>query len=515
MSSRGEGHKRSSSQNSQASKHSNTGKVEPKGKAVQKPTIKEDPEESSEPESEEEPTQTPSPVRGRLTPGTSQQATIAGPAPRQQAQPQSTPRSPVSEDIIMTEARQDHHMGGKTPKPQTYDRNPRYLTNFASDLRLYIYFEEERYPPGPKQVLLATTFLRGSAKEWIRPYLTIVMDSIASGEPITDELTKEIFYDLSGFAAELRKVFGDEDLKAAAERKLNKLTQGSLSVAEYTTRFREYVVQVGWNDEAKLFAYYQGLSKNIQMEIIRKGKPSTLADTIEAAQSFSQMFKEMQHEKAGFYQRGKNRGFLPKPIHIQASTAKPPYKNKKFRNRGGIKLSPEEVNKYKKEGRCFFYRQEGHMASFHKDMGAPYKKQTVRLLQGRSFRRPTTDQEPDEERETVVRPSTPYPIRNQDAEEAATNEGDLESSEEESESSNSDNGAPITTRSVENVRTTPEFQGAITREITEEQEKTARITAAYQEEVLQFQQKAGTDSSESESSKEESETEFHQHISRR
>jgi hypothetical protein len=56
--------------------------------------------------------------------------------------------------------------------PDIYSGERTKLKVFLTQCRLYLYFNDEKFPTHQHEVLWMITFLRGTAFDWVEPYLT-------------------------------------------------------------------------------------------------------------------------------------------------------------------------------------------------------------------------------------------------------------------------------------------------------------------------------------------------------
>ena len=59
----------------------------------------------------------------------------------------------------------------KVKQPDTYDGSRATLRQFVAQIGLYIKFNHDRLPTGNDKVLIAFSYLRGRAFDWINTYI--------------------------------------------------------------------------------------------------------------------------------------------------------------------------------------------------------------------------------------------------------------------------------------------------------------------------------------------------------
>ena len=126
----------------------------------------------------------------------------------------------------------------KVAKPDLYHGDRNNLDDWLNQLELYFLFNS--VPPERKS-LFATTYMRGRAQHWIKPFL---------GKFLQDhEDEDEIFGNFNNFKTEIKRIFGISNEKATAVRVIQHLRQRT-SAAEYAAKFQEYAQLTDWDDAA-------------------------------------------------------------------------------------------------------------------------------------------------------------------------------------------------------------------------------------------------------------------------
>ena len=122
--------------------------------------------------------------------------------------------------------------GAKVAKPDFFTGERTKLETWLLQLDMYFRFDGKRVDEVSKATF-ATTYMRGQAELWIKPYLRIYM----AGDNVEGDEVTQIFSTWAGFKAKLRSVFGITHEAAHAERMIQKLRQEK-SAAEYATQFQ-------------------------------------------------------------------------------------------------------------------------------------------------------------------------------------------------------------------------------------------------------------------------------------
>jgi len=191
----------------------------------------------------------------------------------------------------------EHSRGKLVAEPDHFHGDRRKFTSFISQLQLNFLNRRSELRDDDKRVIFAASYLRGSPQEWFRPYLADHIDNIENLAGRKAE-TAAMFRWL-GFQKSLQRMYGDSDERRTAERKMEGLRQTS-SVAAYATLFQQYRPQLGWNDEALLSQFRQGLKPEIKdMLFLKPDVPTRLMEYIDLCIKLDQRVMERRWEKGG------------------------------------------------------------------------------------------------------------------------------------------------------------------------------------------------------------------------
>ncbi|KAK3560575.1 hypothetical protein QTP86_010914 [Hemibagrus guttatus] len=139
---------------------------------------------------------------------------------------------------------------GKSPMAQLapYSGSVEDCNGFLLQCSLVLEMQPHLYPTEQSKVAFVITHLRGQALLWAESLWS--QDS-----PVTQSY--------AGFIEHFKEVFGKPSWDSLVGEKLCKLRQGKLMVTEYAIQFRTLAAKSGWNEQALLAAYHQGLSPQI------------------------------------------------------------------------------------------------------------------------------------------------------------------------------------------------------------------------------------------------------------
>lgn len=197
-------------------------------------------------------------------------------------------------------------------KPDFYYGDRNKLENWI--LQFDTYFHINDNIENDNKVVMVTTFMKGAAGEWVKPYLIRYM-----GDTVDSENTR-MFEDWQTFKDKLRQIFSQANEPAIAERAIQQLRQ-THSAADYANKFQQYSIQTNWNDAALMRMYRQGLKANVRIELMRSGASiETLNQLIDESIRISNDLFEFEMEARTFTpirNQAKNQGYHHKPNQKQ------------------------------------------------------------------------------------------------------------------------------------------------------------------------------------------------------
>ncbi|KAB2573749.1 Mammalian retrotransposon derived protein [Lasiodiplodia theobromae] len=186
----------------------------------------------------------PEPSQMDIEPAEGQVPNVPGPAqPAQQTELTRAELLQLIEELKIQNARLIEHQSRriatkvKVAPPEKFDGDRKKLQSFLLQMQRYLQFNQAQFDNDAEAVLFASTYLRGTAEAWIKPYLR---DQLANEATPAERRpkTKEIFNTYQGFATNLRTTFTnrDEVRKAASDIWTVKQLE---SVATYSTKFHQ------------------------------------------------------------------------------------------------------------------------------------------------------------------------------------------------------------------------------------------------------------------------------------
>ncbi|ESK93271.1 hypothetical protein Moror_14565 [Moniliophthora roreri MCA 2997] len=135
----------------------------------------------------------------------------------------------------------------KEPKP--FDGKASSITQFLQDIRNAIQLSYCSLVSDHNKCLYFSTYLEsGTLKEW---YNSVELNN------------RELLDDFEKFAESFKKHFGDSNIVATAQNKLDKLYQTG-SAAQYIAWFNEWVIHLNLTDTSKIHMLYRHLKMSVK-----------------------------------------------------------------------------------------------------------------------------------------------------------------------------------------------------------------------------------------------------------
>ncbi|ROI87631.1 Retrotransposon-like protein 1 [Anabarilius grahami] len=137
-------------------------------------------------------------------------------------------------------------------KPAPYSGSAEDCSGFLLQCALVLEMQPHLYPNDTSKIAFIISQLQGKALQWA--------DSLWSQKgPVVQS------YD--SFVTHFREVFGKPVSDSSIGEKLYKLKRGSMSVNEYALQFRTLAAPSGWNEQALITTYRQGLEPRVRLHL--------------------------------------------------------------------------------------------------------------------------------------------------------------------------------------------------------------------------------------------------------
>lgn len=222
--------------------------------------------------------------------------------------------------------------------------------------------EPTRFSSDGVKIHYVISFLRGSAFQWVTPYLDYQRSYPSETQPL--------FSSLNSFFTEFLKIFDDPNRKVNAEKKLFELRQGKRSVTTLVSEFQMLVVEAGFKfDNPSLFGmFYKSLNNEVKDELIKQDRPLDLSEYFQLAINIDdRLFQRRQEKKAdqsssrfSFSSRNTFHSSAPVPARAKTPGPVPMELDATSAVSGRGKLSKSEREHRMKNGLCLYCGESGH-----------------------------------------------------------------------------------------------------------------------------------------------------------
>ncbi|KAK3564108.1 hypothetical protein QTP86_007568 [Hemibagrus guttatus] len=137
-------------------------------------------------------------------------------------------------------------------QPAPYSGSVEDCNGFLLQCSLVLEMQPHLYPTKRSKVAFVITQLRGQALLWA--------ESLWSQD-------SPVVQSYAGFVEHFKEVFGKPSWDSSVGEELCKLRQGKLMVTEYAIQFRTLAAKSGWNEQALLAVYRQGLNPQVRLHL--------------------------------------------------------------------------------------------------------------------------------------------------------------------------------------------------------------------------------------------------------
>jgi hypothetical protein len=283
--------------------------------------------------------------------------------------------------------------------PDTYEGNRRNLDNWLLQLDLFFNYQAKDTVTKEKAIV-ASTYLRGEAFDWIKPFLDIYLEGCPDKKEDEGGYNewKEIAHWLESwieFKLKVRSIFGVSDATETAVRKIQDLRQVK-SAAQYAATFQQIGARTNWDDNALMAMFRKGLKDGVKDELMRYGGDvTTLDELVQAAIGLDDKLYNRAMEKRRRFpepRKGYYGGTFGKKQPRTSQYSDPMELDTLEKGRKGKQGRKQEGAK-KKNFSCYACGKPGHMARDCRSKGMVPRPQ-LNVLERES---PTTAESSDEE----------------------------------------------------------------------------------------------------------------------
>uniref|UniRef100_A0A9J7Y2N5 Gypsy retrotransposon integrase-like protein 1 n=1 Tax=Cyprinus carpio carpio TaxID=630221 RepID=A0A9J7Y2N5_CYPCA len=218
--------------------------------------------------------------------------------------------------------------------PPTYAGEPTSCKSFLIQCEVVFSLQARTYASEVSKVAYVISLLSGRARDWG----TAVWESQA-----------RCCSDFSSFKAEMIKTFDQSVFGKEASRLLARLQQGRRSVADYSVQFRTLAATCGWNTEALIARFLEGLNDSVKDELYAREVPERLDDVISLSLRIDAR-RELRRRV-----RADSEPVTFAPPSQSAEECEPMQVDR-------LRLTPKEKQRRLLEGLCLYCAAQGHRA---------------------------------------------------------------------------------------------------------------------------------------------------------
>ncbi|KAK3555087.1 hypothetical protein QTP86_008044 [Hemibagrus guttatus] len=226
-------------------------------------------------------------------------------------------------------------------QPAPYSGSVEDCNGFLLQCSLVLEMQPHLYSTERSKVEFVITQLRGQALLWAESLWS--QDS-----PVTQSY--------AGFVEHFKEVFGKPSWDSLVGEELCKLQQGKLMVTEYAIQFRTLAAKSGWNEQALLAAYHQGLSPQVRLHLAAHEDAIGLERLIQLSIRVATRMQSCVHRSQD-QSRPYNRRDRPEPVSPPEPAPEPALEPMQ---RGTTHLNPAERQRRLTQSLCLYCGDPGH-----------------------------------------------------------------------------------------------------------------------------------------------------------
>jgi hypothetical protein len=140
------------------------------------------------------------------------------------------------QDVVITQVEPIVYQP-KLRVPDIFNRKHEELKRFLIQYNLYIEIQEKDFESKTDKVLFTSSLLRGSAADWVEPYIRDQLDSATAAARRQETVT--MFADYTVFKQIIVNIFSNPGKDRRTARELNDLRQGQGSLVAYASKFQQ------------------------------------------------------------------------------------------------------------------------------------------------------------------------------------------------------------------------------------------------------------------------------------
>ncbi|ROL50881.1 Retrotransposon-derived protein PEG10 [Anabarilius grahami] len=225
-------------------------------------------------------------------------------------------------------------------KPAPYSGSAEDCNGFLLQCSLTLEMQLHLFPTKYSKVAFLISQLSGKALQWA--------DSIWSQN-------NPVIQSYSSFVDHFKEVFGKPLWDSSIGEKLYNLKQGKMSVNEYALQFRTLAARSGWNEQALLTTYRQGLDPRVRLHLAAYEDTIGLERFIQLSIRFATRMQSCLEEHQGQSQLNT---FLCWPDSVS-----PPEPVNEPMHLESTRLTPAERQRRLTQNLCLYCGSPGHVIS--------------------------------------------------------------------------------------------------------------------------------------------------------
>ncbi len=137
-------------------------------------------------------------------------------------------------------------------KPATYTNREEECNGFLLQCSLVLEMQPQVYTTDIAKIAFVISLLTGRALQWAEPIWT---------------QASSVTQPFNNFITHFREVFGIPAGNSSVGEQLYCLQQGSMTINDYTLKFRTLAAASGWNERSLLTTFRKGLEPNLRLHL--------------------------------------------------------------------------------------------------------------------------------------------------------------------------------------------------------------------------------------------------------
>ncbi|KAK3556471.1 hypothetical protein QTP70_008245 [Hemibagrus guttatus] len=229
-----------------------------------------------------------------------------------------------------------------TPAP--YSGSAEDCNGFLLQCSLALEMRPHSYPDDRAKVMFFISHLSEKALRWAEPLWT-------QNNPIVSSLPR--------FIEHFKEVFGQPERDSSLGERLCHLKQGSMSVSDYALQFRTLATASGWNEQALITTYCQGLDPCVRLHLAAYEDSIRLERFIQLSIRFTTRMQLCLEEHQG-QPATATIARQPEPVSNPE-----PVSEAMHLGHSGVSAAERQRERQRRltQNRCFYYGGSGHFVA--------------------------------------------------------------------------------------------------------------------------------------------------------